>query len=170
MNGKCNDRVLSQDAGRGGKAEPIICVENLKKSFGDLEVLRGITECIYEGEVVSVIGPSGGGKSTFLRCLNCLEKPTSGKVLFRGTDITDASVNIDKFRQKMGMVFQSFNVFPHLKVIDNITITPVLEKKVPKAEAEKKACELLDRVGLLDKKDVYPGKLSGGQKDRKSVV
>lgn len=138
MNGKCNDRVLSQDAGRGGKAEPIICVENLKKSFGDLEVLRGITECIYEGEVVSVIGPSGGGKSTFLRCLNCLEKPTSGKVLFRGTDITDASVNIDKFRQKMGMVFQSFNVFPHLKVIDNITITPVLEKKVPKAEAEKR--------------------------------
>ena len=170
MNGKCNDRVLSQDAGRGGKAEPIICVENLKKSFGDLEVLRGITECIYEGEVVSVIGPSGGGKSTFLRCLNCLEKPTSGKVLFRGTDITDASVNIDKFRQKMGMVFQSFNVFPHLKVIDNITITPVLEKKVPKAEAEKKACELLDRVGLLDKKDVYPGKLSGGQKQRLAIV
>ena len=147
MNGKCNDRVLSQDAGRGGKAEPIICVENLKKSFGDLEVLRGITECIYEGEVVSVIGPSGGGKSTFLRCLNCLEKPTSGKVLFRGTDITDASVNIDKFRQKMGMVFQSFNVFPHLKVIDNITITPVLEKK-----------------------DVYPGKLSGGQKQRLAIV
>ena len=151
-------------------AEPIIRVENLKKSFGSLEVLKGITESIYEGEVVSVIGPSGGGKSTFLRCLNLLETPTSGSVYFRGTDITENKVNIDKFRQKLGMVFQSFNVFPHLKVIDNITITPMLEKKVPKAEAEKKACELLDRVGLLEKKDEYPGKLSGGQKQRLAIV
>ncbi len=151
-------------------AEPIIRVENLKKSFGDLEVLKGITESIYEGEVVSVIGPSGGGKSTFLRCLNLLETPTGGSVYFRGTDITDKKINIDRYRQKLGMVFQSFNVFPHLKVIDNITITPMLEKKVPKEEAEKKACELLERVGLLEKKEEYPGKLSGGQKQRLAIV
>lgn len=149
---------------------PIIQVENLKKSFGKLEVLKGINETIFEGEVVSVIGPSGGGKSTFLRCLNLLEKPTEGKVFFRGTDITDKSVNIDKFRQKMGMVFQNFNVFPHLKVIDNITITPILEKKIPRAEAEEIACRLLERVGLLDKKLEYPGKLSGGQKQRLAIV
>lgn len=153
-----------------GKKVPIIQVENLKKSFGKLEVLKGITESIYEGEVVSIIGPSGGGKSTFLRCLNLLEVPTSGKVCFRGTDITDKSVNIDQFRQHMGMVFQSFNVFPHLKVIDNITLTPMLEKKVPRAEAEEKACQLLKRVGLIDKKDEYPGKLSGGQKQRLAIV
>lgn len=170
MNGKCSGSVSERNTDYSGTAEPIICVENLKKSFGELEVLKGITECIYEGEVVSVIGPSGGGKSTFLRCLNCLEQPTSGKVLFKENDITGPSVNIDKFRQKMGMVFQSFNVFPHLKVLDNITITPVLEKKIPKAEAEKKACELLERVGLLDKKDVYPNKLSGGQKQRLAIV
>lgn len=151
-------------------AEPIIRVENLKKSFGDLEVLKGITESIYEGEVVSVIGPSGGGKSTFLRCLNLLETPTGGSVYFRGTNITDKKVNIDQYRQKLGMVFQSFNVFPHLKVIDNITITPMLEKKMPKEEAEKKACELLERVGLLEKKEEYPGKLSGGQKQRLAIV
>lgn len=157
-------------SGRENGAEPIIRVENLKKSFGSLEVLKGITESIYEGEVISVIGPSGGGKSTFLRCLNLLEVPTSGNVYFRGTNITDKSVNIDKYRQKLGMVFQSFNVFPHLKVIDNITITPMLEKKVPKAEAEKKACELLERVGLLEKKDEYPNKLSGGQKQRLAIV
>lgn len=150
--------------------EALICVTDLYKSFGQLEVLKGISECIYEGEVVSVIGPSGGGKSTFLRCLNCLEVPTSGTVCFHGTDITDPAVNIDQYRQKMGMVFQNFNVFPHLKVIDNITITPMLEKKILKAEAEKKACELLERVGLLDKKDEYPTKLSGGQKQRLAIV
>lgn len=157
-------------SGNQNQDKPIIHVENLQKSFGKLEVLQGITETIYEGEVISVIGPSGGGKSTFLRCLNLLEKPTGGKVFFRGTDITDKSVNIDQYRQKLGMVFQSFNVFPHLKVIDNITITPILEKKVPKAEAEKRACQLLERVGLLDKKDEYPGKLSGGQKQRLAIV
>lgn len=151
-------------------AEPILSVENLRKSFGKLEVLKGITESIYEGEVVSVIGPSGGGKSTFLRCLNLLETPTAGRVCFRGTDITDKSVNIDKYRQKLGMVFQSFNVFPNLKVIENITLAPMLEKKVPKAEAEKKACELLSRVGLYEKKDEYPNKLSGGQKQRLAIV
>jgi len=157
-------------SGNQNQDKPIIHVENLRKSFGSLEVLQGITETIYEGEVVSVIGPSGGGKSTFLRCLNLLETPDEGKVFFRGTDITDKSVNIDRYRQKLGMVFQSFNVFPHLKVIDNITITPILEKKMPRAEAEKKACQLLERVGLLDKKDEYPGKLSGGQKQRLAIV
>lgn len=157
------------NAGAAG-AQPIIHVENLTKSFGRLEVLKGITESIHEGEVVSVIGPSGGGKSTFLRCLNLLEKPTSGNVYFKGTDITDPSVNIDQYRQHLGMVFQSFNVFPHLKVIDNITITPILEKKVPKAAAEEAAVKLLDRVGLLDKKDEYPNRLSGGQKQRLAIV
>ncbi len=157
-------------SGNQNQDKPIIHVENLQKSFGKLEVLQGITETIYEGEVISVIGPSGGGKSTFLRCLNLLEKPTGGKVFFRGTDITDKSVNIDQYRQKLGMVFQSFNVFPHLNVLDNITITPILEKKVPKAEAEERACQLLERVGLLDKKDEYPGKLSGGQKQRLAIV
>ena len=157
-------------SGNQNETKPMIHVENLKKSFGKLDVLQGITETIFEGEVVSVIGPSGGGKSTFLRCLNLLEVPTDGKVFVRGTYITDKSVNIDQVRQKMGMVFQNFNVFPHLKVIDNITITPVLEKKMPRAEAEALACQLLDRVGLLDKKDEYPGKLSGGQKQRLAIV
>jgi polar amino acid transport system ATP-binding protein len=149
---------------------PIIHVENLKKSFGDLEVLKGITEDIYEGEVVSIIGPSGGGKSTFLRCLNLLETPTSGEIYFKGTNITDKALNIDHYRRRLGMVFQSYNVFPHMKVLDNITLAPILEKKVPKAEAEAKALQLLDRVGLLDKKDEYPGRLSGGQKQRLAIV
>ena len=151
-------------------ANEIIRVENLKKSFGKLEVLKGISESVHEGEVVSVIGPSGGGKSTFLRCLNLLEIPDEGKVYFRGTDITSPEINIDTFRRKMGMVFQNFNVFPHLTVLENITITPILEKKVPRAEAEKKARELLARVGLLDKEQVYPGKLSGGQRQRLAIV
>lgn len=150
--------------------EPIIRVEGLEKSFGSLSVLKGITESVYEGEVIAIIGPSGGGKSTFLRCLNCLEEPTGGKVFFKGTDITDPTVNIDKYRQKMGMVFQNFNVFPHLSVLENITLTPMLEKKMPKTEAEAKASELLERVGLSDKRDVYPMKLSGGQKQRLAIV
>ncbi|MCC8126311.1 MAG: amino acid ABC transporter ATP-binding protein [Clostridiales bacterium] len=150
--------------------QPVIQVEGLKKSFGKLEVLKGITESIYEGEVVSVIGPSGGGKSTFLRCLNLLEQPTGGTIYYRGKNIMDKSVNIDQYRQHLGMVFQGYNVFPHLKVLENITIAPMLEKKVPKAEAEEKALQLLERVGLLDKKDEYPGKLSGGQKQRLAIV
>lgn len=150
--------------------EPIIRVEGLEKSFGSLSVLKGITESVYEGEVIAIIGPSGGGKSTFLRCLNCLEEPTGGKVFFKGTDITDPTVNIDKYRQKMGMVFQNFNVFPHLSVLENITLAPMLEKKMPKTEAEAKASELLERVGLSDKRDVYPMKLSGGQKQRLAIV
>lgn len=152
------------------KAKELIRVEGLEKSFGELKVLNNITESIYDGEVVSIIGPSGSGKSTFLRCLNLLEKPTSGKVYFEGVDLSDKKVDLDKHRQKIGMVFQLFNVFPHLKVIDNITLTPVLERKMPKEEAEKKAEELLERVGLTDKRDVYPTKLSGGQKQRLAIV
>ena len=148
----------------------LIKVENLTKHFGDLEVLKGINEEIHEGEVVSIIGPSGSGKSTFLRCLNLLEVPTDGKVIFEGVNIADKSVNIDKHRQKIGMVFQHFNVFPHLTVLENITITPTLELNMPKEEAEKLGCELLAKVGLLDKKDEYPRKLSGGQKQRLAIV
>jgi polar amino acid transport system ATP-binding protein len=148
----------------------LIRVEGLCKSFGKLQVLKNITESIHEGEVVSIIGPSGSGKSTFLRCLNLLEKPTGGKVFFEGVDLADKKVNVDKHRQKIGMVFQLFNVFPHLTVIENITLAPILEKKVPQGEAEKQACELLERVGLLDKKNEYPTKLSGGQKQRLAIV
>lgn len=148
----------------------LIHVEDLKKRFGRLDVLNGITEDIREGEVVSIIGPSGGGKSTFLRCLNLLEKPTSGKIVFEGIELTSKKVNLDRHRQKMGMVFQHFNVFPHLTVLENITIAPTLEKKVPKAEAEQKAMELLKMVGLEDKRDEYPRKLSGGQKQRLAIV
>lgn len=152
------------------KDKELIRVENLSKSFGKLNVLKNISETIYEGEVVSIIGPSGGGKSTFLRCLNLLESLTSGKVYFEGIDLTDKKIDLDKHRQQIGMVFQLFNVFPHLTVLDNITLAPILEKKLPKQEAEKRACELLKRVGLLDKKDEYPNKLSGGQKQRLAIV
>lgn len=148
----------------------LIRVEHLVKHFGRLQVLNDISEEIREGEVVSIIGPSGGGKSTFLRCLNLLEKPTSGKVFFKDVEITGKNVDIDKHRQKMGMVFQHFNVFPHLSVLDNITLAPVLEKKVPKAAAEEKAMELLRQVGLQDKAKEFPGKLSGGQKQRLAIV
>ena len=152
------------------KGMPILQVEGLKKSFGKLEVLRGIDEQIREGEAVSIIGPSGGGKSTFLRCLNLLETPTAGKIYFRGADVMDKRHNIDQYRQKIGMVFQNFNVFPHMTALENITLAPMLEKKIPKAEAEEKACALLERVGLLDKRDVHPVKLSGGQKQRLAIV
>lgn len=148
----------------------LIRVENLCKSFGKLDILKNITESIHEGEVVTIIGPSGSGKSTFLRCLNLLERPTSGKVFFEGVDLADKKINVDKHRQKIGMVFQQFNVFPHLTVLENITLAPILEKRVPKAEAEKQACELLARVGLLDKKKEYPTRLSGGQKQRLAIV
>lgn len=149
---------------------PIIQVENLTKAFGKLEVLKGITETIYEGEVVSIIGPSGGGKSTFLRCLNLLETPDSGTILFRGSNIMDPSTNIDQYRQHLGMVFQHFNVFPHLKVIDNVTIAPILEKKIPREQAKASALRLLERVGLSDKINEYPNRLSGGQKQRLAIV
>ena len=143
---------------------------DLKKNFGKLEVLKGISQKIYQGEVVSIIGPSGGGKSTFLRCLNLLEVPTSGKVYFEGEELDVKNTDLDKHRQKIGMVFQQFNVFPHLTVLNNITITPMLEKGVSKEDAEKEAYELLKQVGLEDKANEYPKKLSGGQKQRLAIV
>ncbi len=148
----------------------LIKVENLNKSFGDLHVLKNVSEVIHKGEVVSIVGPSGSGKSTFLRCLNLLEKPESGKVIFEGVDITDSKVNIDLHRRKIGMVFQHFNVFPHLTVLENITITPTLELKVPKEQANEEAMKLLKTVGLEDKANEYPRKLSGGQKQRLAIV
>ena len=150
--------------------KPIIEVKDLRKNFGDLEVLKGINECIYPGEVVTIIGPSGGGKSTFLRCLNMLETPTSGHVYFNGEELIEGSTNLDLHRQRIGMVFQQFNVFPHLTVLDNITLAPTLEKHVDKAAAEKEAMELLKKVGLEDKANEYPRKLSGGQKQRLAIV
>ena len=148
----------------------IIRTEGLKKNFGDLEVLKGIDVSIRRGEVVSIIGPSGGGKSTFLRCLNLLEQPTDGKVYFKEQDITDKKLDTCKFRQQIGMVFQNFNVFPNMTVLENITLTPILEKKIPKAQAEEEAMALLKRVGLEDKANEYPRKLSGGQKQRLAIV
>lgn len=148
----------------------IITVENLHKRFGSLHVLKGVTEHIERGEVVSIIGPSGGGKSTFLRCLNLLEVPDEGTILFEGTDITDKKIDINLHRQKMGMVFQHFNVFPNMSVGKNITMSPVLLKKKTQKEADEMAKELLNRVGLLEKFNEYPGKLSGGQKQRLAIV
>ncbi len=148
----------------------ILETRNLKKSFGKLEVLKGISTEIRRGEVVSIIGPSGGGKSTFLRCLNLLETPDSGQVLFKGQDITDKKLNISQYRQSIGMVFQHFNVFPNLTVLENVTLAPVLEKKIPKDQAKEEAMALLRRVGLGDKANEYPRKLSGGQKQRLAIV
>lgn len=148
----------------------IIRVENLHKSFGNLEVLKGVSEHISQGEVVSIIGPSGGGKSTFLRCLNLLETPTSGSIYFDGTDIAAKGVDINVHRQRMGMVFQHFNVFNNLTVGKNITLAPTLLKKKTQAEADEMAKELLNRVGLYDKINQYPKKLSGGQKQRLAIV
>ena len=151
-------------------SEVLIKVENLHKDFGGLQVLKGIDFQVRKGEVVSIIGPSGGGKSTFLRCLNLLEEPTRGKIWFAGEEITAPGVNVNRHRQKMGMVFQHFNVFNNLNVLDNITLAPKLEKKVPKDEAEKRAMELLKTVGLEDKRRQFPRKLSGGQKQRLAMV
>ena len=148
----------------------MIHVSNLHKSFGKNDVLKGIDEHIEKGEVVVVIGPSGSGKSTFLRCLNLLEEPTSGKIVFEGNDITDKKVDINKIREKMGMVFQQFNLFPHKTVLQNLTIAPIKVKGLSKQEAEKKAMELLDRVGLSNKATAYPSSLSGGQKQRIAIA
>ena len=148
----------------------LIKTVDLHKSFGDLHVLRGVNETIHKGEVVSVIGPSGGGKSTFLRCLNLLEKPEKGQIFFDGVDIASKKVDIDLHRQKMGMVFQQFNVFPHLTVEENITLAPKLLKKKSAAEASEMARDLLNRVGLIDKLEEMPGNLSGGQKQRLAIV
>lgn len=148
----------------------MIRVENLKKDFGRLQVLKGVTEEIRQNEVVSIIGPSGSGKSTLLRCLNLLEVPSSGKIFFHDVDLTDKKVDINVHRQKMGMVFQHFNVFPNMTVEENITMAPVLLGKKNREEAHIMAAELLKRVGLYEKADVRPTKLSGGQKQRLAIV
>ena len=148
----------------------LIETRNLTKSFGGLQVLKGVDIQVHQGEAIAVIGPSGGGKSTFLRCLNLLETPDGGDVIFEGQKINQKGTDVDRYRQKMGMVFQHFNVFPHMTVQQNVTLAPVLLKKKTQAEADEQALRLLDRIGLLDKKDEYPRKLSGGQKQRLAIV
>jgi len=148
----------------------VIAVNELTKAFGGNKVLRGINETIEQGEKVVVIGPSGSGKSTFLRCLNLLEKPTSGKIIFEGYDITDPATDINKLRQKMGMVFQNFNLFPHLTVLENITLAPVTLELMNREAAEKNAAALLERIGLSDKAGAYPRHLSGGQQQRIAII
>ena len=150
--------------------EPLIQVQNLGKSFGDIHVLKGINVNIYKGDVVFVVGPSGSGKSTFLRCLNLLEEPTQGHIFFEGTDITDPKVNIDKHRQKMGMVFQQFNLFPHMDIMKNLTLAPMKLQGKSQQEAETEAMQLLERVGLADRAHAFPSQLSGGQKQRIAIV
>ena len=148
----------------------MISVKNLKKSFNDNQVLRGISTEIEKGDVLCIIGPSGSGKSTFLRCLNLLEKPDSGEVWLDGTELTDKKVNINAQRMKMGMVFQQFNLFPHMSVLENLCCAPMMLKKVSREDAEAKAMALLERVGLADRADAYPAQLSGGQKQRIAIV
>ena len=148
----------------------LIETRNLTKSFGGLQVLKGVDLQVHQGEAIAVIGPSGGGKRTFLRCLNLLGQPDGGDVIFEGQKINQKGTDVDLYRQKMGMVFQHFNVFPHMTVQQNVTLAPVLLKKKTQAEADEQALRLLDRIGLLDKKDEYPRKLSGGQKQRLAIV
>lgn len=148
----------------------MIIVENLNKKFGELEVLRDISETIHDGEKIVIVGPSGSGKSTFLRCLNLLERPTSGTITIDGVDITDPRTDINEVRSQMGMVFQNFNLFPHLTVLQNITLAPIQLKLMNESEARDKARYLLERVGLMGKIDEYPGRLSGGQKQRIAIA
>ena len=150
--------------------EVMLRVRGLKKDFENIQVLKGIDVDIYKGDVVCVIGASGSGKSTFLRCLNLLELPTGGNILFEDVDLTNDKIDLNLHRQKMGMVFQQFNLFPHMTILENMTCAPVLLKKMTKAEAESKAMELLNRVGLADRADAYPNQLSGGQKQRVAIV
>ena len=148
----------------------MISVKNLRKSFHGTEVLKGITTEIDRGDVVCIIGPSGSGKSTFLRCLNRLETPDSGEILLDGVDLMDRKTDLDRQRMKMGMVFQQFNLFPHMTILKNLTVSPMMLKKTPQAEAEAKAMQLLERVGLADRAGDYPAQLSGGQKQRVAIV
>lgn len=150
--------------------EPLIQVRKLGKQFGDIKVLQGINVDIYKGDVVFVVGPSGSGKSTFLRCLNRLEEPTEGEILFEGVNIVDPKTDIDKHRQKMGMVFQQFNLFPHMNIMKNLTIAPMKLQGKSQKEAEAEAVRLLERVGLADRAEAYPSQLSGGQKQRIAIV
>ena len=148
----------------------MISVKNLSKNFGDLQVLKNVSLDIQKGEKVIIVGPSGSGKSTLLRCLNLLEIPTSGNIIFDNTDITDKKCDINRIRRRMGMVFQNFNLFPHMTVLENISLAPVMTKRLSKEEADKKAKSLLERVGLSDKANAYPSQLSGGQKQRIAIV
>ncbi|MGG1442866.1 amino acid ABC transporter ATP-binding protein [Brevibacillus laterosporus] len=148
----------------------MVKIENLHKAYGKLEVLKGISTTIKKGDVVAIIGPSGSGKSTFLRCMNMLEEPTKGQVMINGVDITNSKGNINVIRQKVGMVFQHFHLFPHMTVLQNLTYAPFKVKRMTKAVAEKKGMELLERVGLSDKAGVYPSSLSGGQKQRVAIA
>ena len=148
----------------------MISVKNLRKSFHGTEVLKGISAEIQRGDVVCIIGPSGSGKSTFLRCLNRLETPDSGEILLDGVDLMDRHTDLDRQRRKMGMVFQQFNLFPHMTILKNLTVSPMMLKKIPQKEAEAKAIQLLERVGLADRAGDYPAQLSGGQKQRVAIV
>ncbi len=148
----------------------MIKVTNLCKSFDGMQVLDDIDLEIEKGDVICIIGPSGSGKSTFLRCLNLLERPSSGSIIFEGDELTDKNIDLNKHRQKMGMVFQQFNLFPHMTVLDNLTCAPIMLKKATKEQAEKKAMELLARIGLADRADAWPNQLSGGQKQRVAIV
>lgn len=148
----------------------MIKVTGLKKSFGELDVLKGIDKHIKKGEKIVIIGPSGSGKSTFLRCLNLLETPTEGEILIEGEKITDPKTNVNKIREKMGMVFQQFNLFPHLSIMENITLAPIKVRNMKKEDAIKRGQELLERVGLADKADAYPAQLSGGQQQRIAIA
>ena len=148
----------------------MIDVKNLKKSFGDVHVLKGITTHVNKGECICIIGPSGSGKSTFLRCLNLLEKPEEGEIIIDGQEILDPKLNVDKFRENVGMVFQHFNLFPHLTILENVTLAPIRHKMMTEEQAKEKAMELLNRVGVGDKADNYPAQLSGGQKQRVAIA
>lgn len=178
MDNNQNKVVLAKDdasneqknTGSANSGEYMIKVEKLEKSFGKLKVLNGIDEHISQGEVVVVIGPSGSGKSTFLRCLNLLEEATGGEIYLDGERINAPKVNINRVRQKMGMVFQHFNLFPHLTILDNITLAPIKLKKMTKEEAQKEGMRLLKKVGLEDKAKAYPAQLSGGQKQRVAIA
>ena len=162
--------ITENEKNKSKQNDVLISVKDLHKSFGDVDVLKGIDIDIHKGEVIVVVGPSGSGKSTFLRTLNLLEVPTSGNIYFEGTDITDKSVNIDIHRQKMGMVFQLFNLFPHMTIMRNMTLAPMKLLGLSKEEAEARAHELLKKVGLDDRADSYPSQLSGGQKQRIAIV
>ena len=148
----------------------MLSVRGLTKSFEGVDVLRGVDADVNRGDVICVIGPSGSGKSTFLRCLNLLEKPSGGQIYFEGTELTGKKVDLDRHRQKMGMVFQQFNLFPHMTILENLTCAPMLLKKIPREQAEEKAMSLLSRVGLADRAGAYPAQLSGGQKQRVAIV
>ena len=154
----------------GNMEQPLIQVKELGKSFGNMDVLKGISVDIHQGDVVFVVGPSGSGKSTFLRCLNRLEEPTSGHIFFEGVDITDPKTDIDKHRQRMGMVFQQFNLFPHMTIMKNLTLAPMKLQGVSQKDAEATALQLLERVGLADRAEAYPNQRSGGQKQRIAIV